>query len=70
MKCSEAAPLLSALADDELSPAERAELQPHLLACADCRRTLQIFRAFEEGVAAALPARPTAPATVRHLWPV
>src|SRR5205823_8048608 len=64
MNCREAEPLFSALIDDELSPAERAVLGAHLRRCANCRRTLQIYRAFGDGVRAA-PPTPVAAVTPR-----
>src|SRR5206468_3937024 len=40
MTCTETRDLFSALADDALTPAERAALDAHLAGCADCRREL------------------------------
>src|SRR5947208_519831 len=40
MTCTETRDLVSALADDALTPAERAALDAHLAGCADCRREL------------------------------
>jgi hypothetical protein len=39
---------LSEYIDDDLSPAERTELETHLAACADCRETLAEIRALVE----------------------
>ena len=66
MNCAKAVPLLSALADNEVSPAERAAVEEHLRECPDCRATLAIFRAFNAAVAGTLPA-PAARATP---WPI
>ncbi|HZF04517.1 MAG TPA: zf-HC2 domain-containing protein [Patescibacteria group bacterium] len=40
MTCTETRDLFSALADDALTPAERAALDAHLAGCAECRREL------------------------------
>ena len=40
MTCAETRDLFSALADDALTPTERAALDAHLAGCADCRREL------------------------------
>lgn len=69
MNCTEASPLLSMLSDSELNTAELEAIERHLLACADCRRTLHIFHAFTVGISAALPARAVS-GQPRHLWPV
>ena len=54
--CAHVEPLLSALVDGELPPAERDCVADHLGSCPACRRTLAVFRAFDAGLAAALPA--------------
>jgi hypothetical protein len=43
MTCTETRDLFSALADDALTPAERAALDAHLAGCAECRRELAAF---------------------------
>jgi len=43
MTCTETRDLFSALADDALTPAERADLDAHLAGCAECRRELAAF---------------------------
>ncbi len=43
MTCTETRDLFSVLADDALTPAERAALDAHLAGCADCRRELVAF---------------------------
>ena len=55
---------LSEYLDDELTPAERAQLEAHLATCRECASTLEELRAVVTR-AATLPARP--PAT--DLWP-
>ena len=45
MTCHDARELLSALLDDALGPAERAALEAHVAACADCGRELEALRA-------------------------
>ncbi len=40
MTCHDTRELLSALLDEELAPAERAQVQAHLEGCPDCRREL------------------------------
>lgn len=55
---------LSEYLDDELTPAERAQLEAHLATCRECASTLEELRAVVTR-AANLPARP--PAT--DLWP-
>ena len=45
MTCHDARELLSALLDDALGPAERAALEAHVAACADCSRELEALRA-------------------------
>jgi ferric-dicitrate binding protein FerR (iron transport regulator) len=45
MNCSEWEEKLNAALDGELSDAERAPLEAHLAACADCRRTRDAIRA-------------------------
>src|SRR5881628_3284322 len=54
MTCTETRDLFSALADDALTPAERAALDAHLAGCADCRcelagllRTVKLVRAID-----------------------
>lgn len=55
---------LSDYVDGELAPAERASLESHLAACADCRATLPELR---DVVAAASSLRPVPPS--EDLWP-
>ena len=43
MTCIETRDLFSALADDALTPGERAALDAHLAGCAECRRELAAF---------------------------
>ena len=43
MTCTETRDLFSALADDALTPGERAALDAHLAGCAECRRELAAF---------------------------
>ena len=45
MMCHDARELLSSLLDDALGPAERAALEAHVAACADCGRELEALRA-------------------------
>jgi hypothetical protein len=44
MTCHDARELFSALADEALGAAERADLEAHLAGCAECRRELASFR--------------------------
>lgn len=55
---------LSAYIDDDLSPAERSELEAHLAECDVCSSTLDELR---DVVVAAAAVRPTGPAA--DLWP-
>jgi len=55
---------LSDYIDDELTPAERAELEAHLRSCRECAATLEELREVV-ACAATLPARPPA----NDLWP-
>ncbi len=55
---------LSDYIDDELTPAERAELETHLRSCRECVATLEELREVV-ACAATLPARPPA----NDLWP-
>lgn len=55
---------LSEYIDDELTPAERAELEAHLRSCRECVATLEELREVV-ACAATLPARPPA----SDLWP-
>jgi len=57
MTCHDAREQFSALIDDALDAPERAELDAHLAACADCRRELQRFRDTVALVRAAAPVR-------------
>jgi RNA polymerase sigma factor (sigma-70 family) len=63
-RCTELAPLLSAFADDEVSPAEVATLREHLRTCPYCRATLRAYRAAPGAAAALLPVLPAARGTV------
>jgi hypothetical protein len=55
---------LSRYLDDELAPAERAEVAEHLARCETCRRTLDELRAVVAMAAALPPIEPRA-----DLWP-
>ena len=57
MTCHDAREQFSALVDDALAPGERAALDAHLAACADCRRELQRFRDTVALMRAAAPVR-------------
>ena len=57
MTCHDAREQFSALIDDALAAAERAELDAHLATCGDCRRELQRFRDTVALVRAAAPVR-------------
>jgi len=67
MTCADFEPRLNALADGELAPAERGDVDAHLAGCEDCRRTLEAIRgqhleldaafAPERGAVAALAER-------------
>jgi RNA polymerase sigma factor (sigma-70 family) len=63
-RCTELAPLLSALADDEAAPADVATLRDHLRTCPHCRATLRAYRAAPGAAAALLPVLPAARGTV------
>jgi len=54
-ECERWLPLLSALADGEATPAQVAELRPHMRTCAACRATLRDCRALPARVAALAP---------------
>jgi RNA polymerase sigma factor (sigma-70 family) len=54
-ECARWLPLLSRLADGEASTADRAQLRPHLRACAGCRATLRELHDAPRAVAALLP---------------
>ena len=47
-ECEKIEPLLSAYADGELAGAGVEEVRAHLLACADCRATLESFKAVDQ----------------------
>jgi anti-sigma factor RsiW len=53
--CEEYGPLISAMLDDELSPAESARLDTHLHACSACRRRAQIFAQIDRWAATESP---------------
>jgi RNA polymerase sigma factor (sigma-70 family) len=57
-RCTELAPLLSAMADDEAGPADVATLREHLRTCPHCRATLRAYRAAPGAAAALLPVLP------------
>ena len=57
MTCHDAREQFSAMIDDALDAAERAELDSHLATCAECRRELQRFRDTVALVRAAAPVR-------------
>ena len=59
LACSAVRPSLSALVDDEASPAERAIAEAHLISCADCRSTVAVLRRADVLVASLAPARPS-----------
>jgi RNA polymerase sigma factor (sigma-70 family) len=59
-RCTELAPLLSALADEEAGAADVATLRGHLRTCAHCRSTLRAYRAAPGAAAALLPVLPRA----------
>jgi RNA polymerase sigma factor (sigma-70 family) len=59
-RCTELAPLLSALADEEADAADVATLRGHLRTCAHCRSTLRAYRAAPGAAAALLPVLPQA----------
>lgn len=54
-ECDRWAPLLSALADGEATPAQLAELRPHLRRCSACRSQLRTYHAAPAQVAALVP---------------
>jgi hypothetical protein len=56
MTCTETRDLFSALADDALTPVERAALDAHLAGCAECRRELARFERTVKLVRALDPA--------------
>lgn len=55
--CAEARELFTPLVDDALEPAERARVEGHLAACAECRGELERFRRTVSLLHAALPER-------------
>jgi hypothetical protein len=55
VSCHEIGPLLSGWVDDELDSDERAEVQAHLDACADCRLELDELEALGELTLGAVP---------------
>ena len=57
MTCSDARDMFSLLADDALTPLERAALDAHLADCAECRRELAGFERTVKLVRAIDPAR-------------
>jgi RNA polymerase sigma factor (sigma-70 family) len=63
-RCTELAPLLSALADDEAAAADVVTLRDHLRTCPHCRATLRAYRAAPGAAAALLPVLPLARGTV------
>lgn len=63
-RCPDFEPLLSACCDDELTGADRADLENHLAVCGHCRSTLRAYRAAPKAVAALAPALPVG----RGLW--
>ncbi|MHB9130624.1 MAG: DUF4349 domain-containing protein [Armatimonadota bacterium] len=54
--CDAWAERLSAYLDNECTPRERAEVEIHLAACADCRATAELFRCDAQDMSAALTA--------------
>jgi RNA polymerase sigma factor (sigma-70 family) len=57
-RCTELAPLLSALADGEAGASEVATLRGHLRTCPHCRATLRAYRAAPRAAAALAPILP------------
>ena len=57
MSCQDTRELFSAWVDGEATPAERARVEEHLRACADCRRELDRFRRTLALLRAVEPAR-------------
>jgi RNA polymerase sigma factor (sigma-70 family) len=63
-RCTELAPLLSAMADDEAEAADVATLREHLRTCPHCRATMRAYRAAPGAAAALLPVLPPARGTI------
>jgi mycothiol system anti-sigma-R factor len=61
MNCEEADRFLDAYLDGELEPAKRAELEQHLLECADCEEKLRRLREFRSFFASNAPHFPAPP---------
>jgi anti-sigma factor (TIGR02949 family) len=61
MNCEEADRFLDAYLDDELEPDKRAELEQHLLECAECGEKLRRLREFRSFFAANAPHYPAPP---------
>ncbi|MFA6093178.1 MAG: zf-HC2 domain-containing protein [Elusimicrobiota bacterium] len=57
---------LSAYADAESGPEERAGIESHLAACARCRARLEMITALKKAVAAAVVPAPAMPADLRE----
>jgi RNA polymerase sigma factor (sigma-70 family) len=55
-ECARYEPLLSALADGEVSAEDLARLRPHMQTCLSCRAALREFRAVPQRVASVVPA--------------
>lgn len=55
-ECERWAPVLSAVADGEATPAELVAVRPHLRACPGCRATVRAYHEAPREVAAVLPA--------------